>query len=247
MSLIIQGGRGATADALARTLGGERILHPSEEDLRPRVNWGRRRDHTHLLERGVPVLNPRLPVNKEEELRILSSHGVPCIEILQEGRDFLLRRHSHGDGSDTEEGRVERTSLPPSTYAVRRYPFTREYRVHVFRGLSLRMGWKVPNGEGRPFTEWPRTYRNGWDIHYGLDPNAPQVRELAFRAIEALGMDFGAVDIGLEIEDSQMSDAAPPTLRVIEVNSAPQAAAGLTHERYVAHIRRWLASVGGGR
>lgn len=131
-------------------------------------------------------------------------------------------------------------------FFVRKEELVREYRVHSFLNRSLRAGMKVLREgwtQGRTEADynagrqvahpWVRSWDAGWRISYdGVSLNGKNaVRELAHSAIRALGLDFGAVDIG---------ERADGTFVVLEVNRAPGIEAG-TLEAYVNAINRWIS------
>jgi hypothetical protein len=122
----------------------------------------------------------------------------------------------------------------------------REYRVHVGKTTSgtaiIDIARKVRragvpdggvNGEGRPFI-WNHGndfifQRSGVDLQ---EPCVQRVLSVARRAVIALDLDFGAVDVIVEaggrIEDSRAY--------VLEVNTAP-GMEGTTLERYIQFFK----------
>jgi glutathione synthase/RimK-type ligase-like ATP-grasp enzyme len=114
-------------------------------------------------------------------------------------------------------------------YWVKREHLTEEYRVHVFDGASIRAGVKIPRAGVSPH-EWIRSWDGGWMISYEGVSNAH--RNLAKKAVESLGLIFGAVDIGRKADGS---------LIVLEVNRAP-GLEGNTINAYANAIVRYLAT-----
>lgn len=138
--------------------------------------------------------------------------------------EWLGRANDHVGGTDLLRGGA-------TDYFTRRETLVREFRVHSFLGRSIRAGIKV-HREGFPNPhEWIRSWDGGWRISYDGETVRQAHRDLAHRAIEALGLDFGAVDMG------QRQDG---TLIVLEVNRAPGLEGG-TIEAYVRAINRWLS------
>lgn len=139
--------------------------------------------------------------------------------------EWLGRSSSHVGGTDLLRNNA-------SDYFVRKETLTREFRVHSFLGRSIHAGMKVPRPgfTGTPHA-WIRSYDGGWMISYDGETVRQAHRDLAHRACEALGLDFGAVDIG------EKSDG---TLMVLEVNRAPGIEAG-TLDAYVRAITRWAS------
>lgn len=107
------------------------------------------------------------------------------------------------------------TPPPAPDYFVKRVKIVEEYRLHMFKGKSIRAGVKkLRDGfvVGRNASEWIRSYDGGWRIVYDGFESRKAMRELAAKAVETLGLDFGAVDLG-KLEDG--------TFIVLEVNRAP--------------------------
>lgn len=104
-----------------------------------------------------------------------------------------------------------------------------EYRIHVFRGQVMDFQQKRvrENSEGNNFQI--RNYNNGW-VYCRENVNPPQeVLQQAISAVNTLGLDFGAVDIGWNHHYQQAT--------VYEVNTAP-GLYGTTLNRYAQAIRR---------
>jgi hypothetical protein len=115
-------------------------------------------------------------------------------------------------------------------YYVRKETITKEFRVHSFRGTSIRAGIKRadrPDSHG-----WIRSLDAGWKISYDGTSVKQRHRDLAHDAVRALGLDFGAVDIGQRADGS---------LIVLEVNRAPGLDGG-TILAYADAIKRWVDS-----
>ena len=79
----------------------------------------------------------------------------------------------------------------------------REYRVHIFLGKSIRIS------EKKYLDDTKKEYTTGKPQH-----NVKYVREAAKQALEALGLDFGAVDIITKGDNNE-------EVYVLEVNAAP--------------------------
>jgi hypothetical protein len=138
--------------------------------------------------------------------------------------NWIGRANNHVGGEDLLN--------PPAApeYWVKKETLTEEYRVHSFRGKSIRAGKKVQRPGFNNPSSWIRSYEGGWFISYDNFQSTRQMRELAASAITALGLDFGAVDIGR---------TADGRLIVLEVNRAPGLEGG-TVEAYVRAIQAWI-------
>lgn len=156
--------------------------------------------------------------------------------------EWLGRRNNHQGGSDLLR--------PPASpdYWVRKETLVREFRVHSFDGRSIRAGVKtirdgmrtpmgdvIPthNPDHAPHTDlahpWIRSHEAGWRISYDGESIADRHRLMAHLACQALGLTFGAVDIGQRADGSLM---------VLEVNRAPGLEGG-TIDAYAEAITSW--------
>jgi hypothetical protein len=128
---------------------------------------------------------------------------------------WLPRMNNHIGGNDL-------LSAPATPdYFARRLTLVNEFRIHSFDGRSIRAGRKVLRdgyhlpgtpGDVTVASPWIRSFDGGWRINYDGFESTRAQRELAAAACAALGLTFGAVDIG------QLADNS---LVVLEVNRAP--------------------------
>ncbi len=135
--------------------------------------------------------------------------------------EWVGRSNNHAGGADLLN------PIANPDYFVKRETFVTEYRVHSFLGHSLRAGKKIAR-EGVQQHPWIRTWDGGWKLHYDGVTVKQKHRDIAHAAVKALGLDFGAVDIG---------ERADGTLVVLEVNRAPGLEGG-TIEAYSRAIGR---------
>jgi hypothetical protein len=139
--------------------------------------------------------------------------------------EWLGRMNSHVAGNDLLN--------PPATpdYFVKKEHIVEEFRVHSFAGKSIRAGKKIKI-EGQTNHEWVRSLPAGWRISYDGVSVKQGMRDLAHSAVAALGLTFGAVDIGKKADGS---------LIVLEVNRAPGLDGG-TIEVYSRAISEWATT-----
>jgi len=158
--------------------------------------------------------------NVEEANRLIAGLQDLIAAFNRPAVDWIPRALAHVDGDDLQN--------PPAQpgFWVRKEPIRREYRVHSFLGRSIRAGVKVPR-PGMQAHPWIRAYSAGWQLDYcGVEQ---RFRDLAHQAVSALGLQFGAVDIGERPDGS---------LFVLEVNRAPGAGLGVI-DAYARAITRW--------
>lgn len=180
---------------------------------------------------GVRALNNAPPMSKLAELQALTEAGVPTVTWSRtKVEDYLPRRSDHHGGLDLlHPGRAD--------YWVEKEELVKEYRLHVFKVgdeyVSIRAGRKEPRVE-TPHP-WIRSYEGGWHIVYDGRGVKDSHRDIAKRAVEALGLSFAAVDIGQTAEGA---------LIVLECNRAP-GLEGRTVEIYAQYIKQWLEADNG--
>lgn len=173
-----------------RKLGVEVKLWTSSDPLKEMVAWGKGGG------------------DKYEELVRLSNAGIPVPRHSRTKKPGWLARTTHH-----KEARDLLRELTIGDYYVEYIPTIREHRVHVVGQRIIRIQGKVPRIEN-PHPKF-RSWRSGWRLeanpkHTEMLP--PQSRELAKKAIKAMGYEFGAVDIGTRNDGSAI---------VWEVNSQP--------------------------
>lgn len=182
------------------------------------INWGK---PCSIEFPEAIVLNANADIDKQQQLAKLDGAQVPCLEVSgrPQGEGWLGRSRNHQEGRDL----IHNTG---HDYWTRKLEFIRELRVHVYKGQAIHTGLKVPRIDNPH--EWIRSYDAGWKIDYSRAAEIAQSRrELAKKAVEVLGLDFGAVDIGI-VRGGKATNAY-----VIEVNTAPGLDPGPSVEVYV--------------
>lgn len=117
--------------------------------------------------------------------------------------------------------------LPIAPLYVQYIKKIHEFRVHVFRGevIDVQQKKKRLDSEANYLI---RSHQNGWIFaRQEVNPD-PKVLEESIKAVSALGLDFGAVDV--------IWNQHYQTAYVLEVNTAP-GLEGTTLGRYVEAIR----------
>lgn len=176
------------------------------------VCWG---NPWHWPVKGVKVVNATKPPDKLAELTALAKGKVPVPLFSHNKKDLkgldviIPRCIEHMDGSD-----LRKPPLKPDFY-VEWIPIAEEYRVHIVNGVSVRLGKKFKREEVKKPHPWIRAYDSGWEILYGgtWRKKIPEgIRTVAAKAVMAAGLDFGAVDLGVDEKGKFV---------VFEVNTSP--------------------------
>ena len=161
---------------------------------------------------GIDVVKP-VEATDHEDRGMLES----MIENLSNhGYDYLAEE------VESEVGRLEDTEqveVPEAPLYTKGIDNKGEYRVHVFNGEVILYQKKsrkrdedgeVETAEGEDADV--RNLESNWIYRTGSLNKLERIEDLAIKAIEALGLDFGAVDIIMNQEGEVF---------VLEINSAP--------------------------
>lgn len=216
----------ASAKALARAcsilrIRGDKRL-PSQSLI---VNWGSTKTTPKLL--NVKVINKpssvSIAINKAKALPVMSSAGVSTVEHtaskdvvngwIESGHTVFARTlASSSQGKGIVILDYNSSDIPYASIYTKYIPKCHEYRVHVFGGKVIDFIKKKRSQSGTT-SDFIRNHSNGW-IFCRQDVVLPLVViEQATKAVAALGLDFGAVDI--------LYKEKVNTAWVLEVNTAP--------------------------
>jgi len=236
-----------SAKRLARTLGILRVS-PSYNARRKDViiNWGNSTPpHFRWMEQDLNKPHAiALASNKLETFREFRSNSFTDVpdwttnpEEAQHWLDLglktycrkLLSSHS-GNGIVICNDGDKLVSAPLYTLHTKH---KHEYRVHVFRDQILDVQQKKKklgygNGNGI------RNHSNGWVYARAEIAPSEELLSSARRAVNLLGLDFGAVDIGHRLIDNKFF--------VFEVNTAP-GLEGTTLDKYAKAIYNYYRSL----
>lgn len=181
--------------------------------------------------------------NKLSTLEILKQNSISVPEFTSSYADavdwmesevIFLERHSltghSGAGIRVIKGEEILAEAPLYVQYIKKKD---EYRVHVFKGQVVdvqkkrkRDGWR----DNENYSSEIRNLSTGW-VFTREDVVEPEgLRELAIASVQALGLDFGAVDI---IHNTKKG------LFVLEVNTAP-GLEGQTVEKYGQAIINYI-------
>lgn len=212
-----------TGEILAAALGVPGGTELGVRDLLgPVVRWGNRMSPGS--DAFMRVLNPAAAIERASHklmsLEILREEGVPVPDfdtdpealVERAGYPILGRNIQHARATDVVLCLQRRDfRRRPRDYYVAYIPTNREYRLHVAGGKVIRVQGKYLDVR-EDYLPWVRNYGTGHRFR------APSRRlhnarlDSAVGAVEALGLDFGAVD--LIVADSGAH-------YVLEVNTSP--------------------------
>ncbi len=210
-----------------------KVSRPPKNQGALMLGWGREFPPEWQRQPGTLFLNDCPKRNKFQELARLKEMGVkvpPFSAILPPGGgEWIPRRMNHQKGGDFLN--------PPTApdYFTLRVPLAQEFRVHVFQGKSIRLGKQFKRDDFPNPHPWVRNYHTGWVYLWGgswRNAIPSGVREVATKAVKALGRDTGAVDLGV----TQGGEVF-----VLEVNTTP----ALEPNTITLYSERLLALAGG--
>jgi len=220
------------------------------------LNWGCN-NATILSNNNATILNTTEAVrnasDKVATLTILRDKDVPCVDFVlsmaeairkvREGSIMYCRtltRASEGAGIVVAEKEEE---LVPARLYTSYFKNRYEYRIHVFNGEIIdrtqkrrmtteRLTAMELSDEDR--SSKVRNLKKGWTFTRQEMTLPEGIDQLAINAVNALGLTFGAVDIGWNQRYNQ--------LRVFEINTAAGMDSGTTtHMRYIGAISKYLS------
>jgi len=211
------------------------------------VNWGNSRtdvSNPHWLNDPNAVLKAS---NKLRAFDIMTREGVSvptwtddmdrAMGWLEAGEVVVARRklqgHS-GEGIVVMEGKEDFVRAPLYT---KYFKARDEYRVHVFDGkvIDIQQKKKRADMEKDQVNFQVRSHANGFNFcREGVDL-PPECAEEAIKAVKALGLDFGAVDLRFNQHYNKAC--------VLEVNTAP-GLEGTTLDKYSDAVAELLQKIG---
>lgn len=198
---------------------------PRENDLI--INWG----NSHVPswrnqadEQGLSILNTPESVaiasNKLETFRALAVAGVSIPNYTTDReqaygfRRVIARGTLNGNSGEGILILMGGQELPDAPLYTEFIPQKAEYRVHVFNGEIISYAKKQRENDNPPENdtqEMIRSHNNGWIFRKEGLRRLERIENIATEAVQALGLDFGGVDIVMDEEGE---------VHVLEVNSA---------------------------
>lgn len=216
------------------------------------INWGatqRRFPNARYINDPEAVVHA---CDKEATLRILTACAVPCpdwttvqddAEAWWESGDTVVARkytRAHSGRGIVLSSQALHTPVPRAPLYTRYIKKADEYRVHVVAGQVIDVAQKRKRREvdNDDVNYQIRNAGNGWVYcRDGVDAPAA-VLDAGRAAVSALGLDFGAADVGWNAHKQEPC--------VYEVNTAP-GLEGSTLDKYRQGIMELLPALKSGR
>lgn len=259
LNIYCQNPHSEGAKALSEALGVKRIKHGPDSKYRGRpektvINWGSSQPLPEEVSRSSIINSPRCVALATNKLTFFqtcqAANAGPRIPEWTTNRDVVrqwlqngskavartvLNGHS-GAGIVILEGAA--IDIPNAPLYTKYVPKKEEWRIHILRvgnELSIidqQRKIRDPNNPGIP--NWNvRSHDNGFIFAREVDPPSPDVLVQALLALDATGLDFGAVDV---LWNQQQGAAF-----VLEINTAP----GLTGQTVVNYAEAFRRRFGG--
>lgn len=185
------------------------------------INWGSTQPFKYKFDLNPPE-NVAIAAHKLETFRVLHAADVAIPkwtlnpEVAATWEDKII-------GRDTATGRggvgitvyKAGEQLGKHLFYTSYFRKKREFRIHVFKGEVIFQQEKLKKRGVENVDKYVRSHDRGWCFAFNHLPDSPvpsEVRDEASKAVEAIGLDFGAVDIGWHHVNG---------VCVFEVNSAP--------------------------
>ena len=196
------------------------------------INWGSGFIPAHID--GCRILNENAinAQNKLHAFKMLNGHcPIPefseareeAVKWLAEGSVVLCRTILNGHSGNGIIIAESEDQLVDAPLYVKYIPKKDEYRIHVAFGKVIHKQRKARNKDVEN-PDWRiRNHKNGFIFAVGDCNPHPSVVDSAIAAVNALSLDFGAVDV---IWNEKKNEAY-----VLEVNTAP-GLQGITIEKY---------------
>lgn len=181
-------------------------------------------------------------VNKIKTLQLLdngvewSTNYEEAHSWVREGHRVFARHTVTGHGGSGISIHSGDDDLPYVPLYTKHFPVETEYRVHVFHDTVIdytqkkRIGRAYREANGIVLNPLVRNHSNGWIFAREGVVLPEGVKANAVRAVDSLGLDFGAVDIAVD---------SGGNVKVFEVNSAP-GIDGTTLVKYNAFLKEFF-------
>jgi len=215
---------------------------------RPVINWGcsDAPGYESQFQTASDVWNAAhhvgVAANKLSAFEQMNAFGVKCVPFATHkdtaiawlsDHEVVVRHKLRGHSGDGIEIIEQGSSYIPNAPLYTKYcPKKYEYRVHVMFGAVIDVTRKIRDPEREPISWKVRSHANGFIFARSNLKHKEHIEPLAIKAINALHLDFGAVDI---IIDENTKQAL-----VLEVNTAP-GLEGQTLQSYINGFKSKLA------
>lgn len=204
------------------------------------LNWGNSNphfSHARMLNKPSAV---KIASNKLSSFQVLKNAGVSvpdfttdknvAMEWQEDDYRVVVRHKLQAHSGQGIQICQPEESLPYAPLYTKYTKKDKEFRVHVFGGRVIDWSEKCRRSGAEPTNNLIRNHANGW-VFCREGKYLPDFASgLSVRAVQALGLDFGAVDVIVRGDRAY----------ILEVNTAP-GIEGTTLNAYVQELRRYVS------
>lgn len=239
MILFPYSNKSESARALREVLGIKFVKPKSKYKGGVVINWGNAKYPScpapyKIINKPESVA---LAINKIKTFEVFNEKQVPTVpfttskEVAQDWlskEKVVLARTAHGHSGSGITVVTPDSVLPDAAFYTAYVKKKKEFRVHVFNGKVIDVVQKRKSSKHEAPDPFIRSHKNGWVFcREGIEEPAG-LRDIALLAVNALTLDFGAVDIIWNAKKNQCY--------ALEVNTAP-GIEGTTLEGYANEIQ----------
>jgi len=245
---------------LARSLNlvirSRKYNYPHYDDLC--INWGSSYyNGTHPKRWLNDPASVHNAINKIKTLKILHNNNIPSLTFTlnKEDAKYLFNTNDKvycrtkvksckGKGIVIANNKDE---LVDAELYTAHFPLTHEYRYHIFNGKVIHVQEKRKRKSetleqlGLVHNPLIRNFDNGYVFCIQDVIIFPEIEESCIKTVEALGLDFAAIDVGAIIK-SVDGDVKLQDYAIIEVNTAP-ALKDTTFNKYHNALKSYIEAL----
>jgi len=195
---------------------------PPREKIDILIRWGSQKQIAVKPNKVYNKLSAiRQTSDKLTALKVLDSNGVrvPPFSTIDGNNNYfpaLGRKIKHTGGEDIilllQQSDLKKAKEAGCSFLTEYIPTKNEYRVHVFGDKAVKVSQKILTEPDKATNPWVRNLDTGYTFREPRTKLSKIDEMLAINAVQALGLDFGAVD--LVVSDKNIA-------YILEVNTAP--------------------------
>lgn len=210
------------------------VINWGNSEVVPKSRWGNVRtiNSPNAVAKASNKIDTFIELTKKGIVTVPWTTSSPHAQGWLQSDDVVVAR-TYVNGSQGRGIRIitgDDTTFPNAALYTKYVPKCHEYRVHVMFGEVIDFS-KKKRKEGVEVSEFIRNHSNGWVFCKDGAVLPDKVAKLSIEAVNALGLDFGALDVLYKERDDKAY--------ILEINSAP-GIEGSTLNKYIDNFKRRL-------